>query len=298
MEKIAFKIIVLIFSLLGLIPKHWGDWLGCLLGRVFYIVDAKHRKIAIQNLTYAFDKDSSQTRELSLKVFENLGKVLFEIAWSLRLEEEGFFKYFKIKGLSHIRDAYQKGKGVLILTAHYGNWELLSIIGAMMGYPLSVVYRPIDFKPLNQFIVNYRIRFGGKLIHRRNALRKILSGLSRGELVVLLLDQSVDWYEGVFVDFFGHRTCTNKGMALLALKTEAPVVPAFLIREKFGFTGKFLPEIPLTKTGDKTKDLEINTEKYNKVIESVVCQYPEQWFWVHRRWKTRPFSPWPRRIKK
>lgn len=120
----------------------------------------------------------------------------------------------------------------------------------------------------------------------------------RGELFVLLLDQSVDCYEGVFVDFFGHRTCTNKGMVLLALKTEAPVVPAFLIREKFGFTGKFLPEIPLTKTGDKTKDLEINTEKYNKVIESVVRQYPEQWFWVHRRWKTRPFSPWPRRIKK
>jgi len=298
MEKIAFKIIVLCFSFLGIIPKHWGDRLGCLLGRVFYILDAKHRKIAIQNLTYAFDKDSSQTRELSLKVFENLGKILFEIAWSLRLEEEGFFKYFKIDGLSHIRDAYQKGKGVLILTAHYGNWELLSIIGAMMGYPFSVVYRPLDFKPLNQFVVNYRNRFGGKLIHRRNALRKILRGLSRGELVVLLMDQSVDWYEGVFVDFFGHRTCTNKGMALLALKTEAPVVPAFLIREKFGFTGKFLPEIPLTKTGDKTKDLEINTKKYNKVIESVVRQYPEQWFWVHRRWKTRPFSPWPRRIKK
>ncbi|QTA84353.1 lysophospholipid acyltransferase family protein [Desulfonema magnum] len=294
MEKIVFKIIVLCINLLGLIPKQWGDRMGCLLGRLFFIADAKHRKIAMQNLAYVFGKNPSQTRELSLKVFENLGKILFEAAWSVRLKQERFFKYFKIEGLSHVRDAYEKGRGVLILTAHFGNWELLAVIAAMLGYPISIVYRPLDFKPLDQFIVNSRSRFGAKLIHRRKALRKILRCLNRGEMVAMLMDQSVDWYEGVFVDFFGHRTCTNKGMALLAMKTEAPVVPVFLIREEFGFTGKFLPEIPLTKTGDKTKDVEINTEKYNKVIESVVREYPEQWFWVHRRWKIRPYSLWPR----
>ncbi len=113
-------------------------------------------------------------------------------------------------------------------------------------------------------------------------------------MVGLLMDQNVAWREGVFADFFGRPACTNKGMALLALKTGAPVIPAFLIRNHSGFTAKFLPEIPLIKTGDKVKDLEANTAQYNRVIESVVRQYPDQWFWVHRRWNTRPFYPWPR----
>ena len=108
------------------------------------------------------------------------------------------------------------------------------------------------------------------------------------------MDQNVDWYEGVYADFMGHLACTNKGLALLALKTRAPVVPAFIVRERGGFTAKFLPEISLKITGDTTRDVEENTQRYNNVIESFLRQYPDQWFWLHQRWKTKPYLPWPR----
>jgi len=290
----TYKIISLCVKILGFMPKKWGDRLGSLLGRLFFLADAKHRKIAMRNLSYAMEKDPSQARDISVNVFENLGKVLFEMTWSLSLNEKRLFRHFEIEGLSHIREAHQKGKGVLVLTAHFGNWELLTVIAAMIRFPLSIVYRPLDFKPLDQFIRDFRTRFGGNLIPKQKSMRNVLRNLKRGDMVALLMDQNVDWYEGVFVDFFGHRACTNKGMALLALKTGAPVVPVFLIREKSGFRGMFLPEIPLIKTGDKIRDVEENTQQYNRVIESVVRQYPDQWFWVHQRWKTRPYKPWPK----
>ncbi|MGA7145389.1 MAG: lysophospholipid acyltransferase family protein, partial [Desulfobacterales bacterium] len=125
--------------------------------------------------------------------------------------------------------------------------------------------------------------------------RTIIRCLNRGEMVALLMDQNVDWYEGVFVDFMGHRACTNKGLALLALKTGAPVVPCFMIREKKGFRAEFGPEISTLKTGDKQKDIEVNTQEYNKIIENVIHRYPDQWFWIHQRWKTKPYQPWPRK---
>ena len=106
------------------------------------------------------------------------------------------------------------------------------------------------------------------------------------------MDQNVDWYEGVFVDFMGHRACTNKGLTLLALKTGAPVVPVFMIREKRGFRAEFGSEIPFLKTGDKQKDIEVNTRQYNRIIENMIRQFPDQWFWIHQRWKTKPYQAW------
>lgn len=297
-DSIIVKIIVLCVRVIGLVPRKWGNRLGSLLGRILFIADAKHRNIAMRNMAYAFDRPPHQLRSLSIRVFENLGKILFEVAWSLGLRTHQFSRYFRIEGIQHIRDAYEKGNGVLVLTAHFGNWELLTIISAMLGYPLSIVFRPLDSKPLNQFIIAFRSRFGGHMIPKKKSMRHVLRRLNQGDMVGLLMDQNVTWQEGVFVDFFGHRACTNKGLALLALRTEAPVIPVFLIREDSGFVGKFLPELPLIRTGDRTKDLEANTEQYNQVIESVVRQYPDQWFWVHQRWKTRPFKPWPGHTEK
>jgi len=183
----------------------------------------------------------------------------------------------------------------LLLTAHCGNWELLSVLGAMVKIPQSAVMRPLDFKPLDHFIFNLRTRFGGKMIPKQRSFRKIIRSLNRGEMVYLLMDQNVDWYEGVFVDFMGHRACTSKGLALLALKTGVPVIPVFMIREKSGFRAEFGPEIVTVKTGDRQKDIENNTQEYNKVIENCIRRYPDQWFWVHQRWKTKPYQPWPGR---
>lgn len=283
------------FQLLGMLPLRVGRGLGRGMGRLAFVMSGRYRRITIQNLAGAYPKiGSEEQNKLARKVFENLGMVLFEMAWSLRLNPRRFHRFFQVEGLDHLRNAHGKGKGVLVLTAHFGNWELLSVISAMIGYPLGVVYRPLDFQPLDRFIVNYRSRFGGRLIPKKKSFRRVLRALAGGKLVTLLMDQNVAWREGVFAQFFGHPACTNKGMALLEMKTEAPIVPVFLIRRADGFTGRFLPEIPLIRTGDKTKDLEANTEQYNRVIESMVRAYPEQWFWVHRRWNTKPFYPWPR----
>ena len=296
LDQMIFHMIVLFSRTVGLVPRKAGARLGTVLGRRLYHWDKRHASIAIENLTeaYAGEKNPKEIEAIARRVFQNLGKVIFEICWSLSHDKKNQFRHFTIEGLSNIQKAYDQGRGVLGLTAHFGNWELLTVIGAMLKYPSSIVYRPLDFRPMERFMVLFRTRFGAKMIPKKKAFRNILKSLDRKEMVALLMDQNVAWREGVFADFFGRPACTNKGMALLALKTGAPVIPAFLIRNQSGFTAKFLPEIPLIKTGDKVKDLEANTAQYNRVIESIVRQYPDQWFWVHRRWNTRPFYPWPR----
>ena len=296
LQKIAYRVIKILFKLIGLIPRKLAFRLGNLMGQILFLADRKHRKIALNNLTCAFgnEKNPYEIRILARRVFKNLGQIVFEIGWSLRIERKDFQKYFNIQGLSNYRNAYKKGKGVLLLTAHMGNWELLSIIMAMAGYPVSVLYRPLDFFLLDRFFAMLRGRFGAELIPSAQSMRKILRSLKYGKVVGMLMDQNVDWYEGVFVDFFGHRACTNKGMALLARRTEAPVIPVFLVREKSGFMAEFGSEIPLIKTEDIRKDLEANTQQYNRIIEDFVRRYPDQWFWVHQRWKTKPYCQWPR----
>lgn len=296
-EIIAADFFESLFKLLGRLPRAWTAKMADIMGEMLFCVDKKHRDIAMGNLTYAFgfQKQPQEIKKIARQVFINLMQVVFEIGWSLQLKDSHFTEHFRIDGYHHIQNAYEKGKGVLALTAHFGNWELLTIIAAMIQFPINIVVRPLDFKPLDLFIFNLRTRYGGKIIPKQRSFRTIIRCLNRGEMVALLMDQNVDWYEGVFVDFMGHRACTNKGLALLALKTGAPVVPCFMIREKKGFRAEFGPEISTLKTGDRQKDIEVNTREYNKIIENVIHRYPDQWFWIHQRWKTKPYQSWPRK---
>jgi len=296
-QNIAYGLIANFFKLLGMIPRKWAYRLSHFIGLIFFHVDRKHQKIALSNLTNAFknEKDNYEIRKIAKQVFKNLALILFEIGWSLSLTKKEFSKYFIINGLSRLETARKKGRGVLVFTAHTGNWELLPVASTITGYQISILFRPLDFPPLNQFFLKIRSRFGANMVPTARSMRKILQNLKQGGLVGILMDQNVDWHEGVFVDFFGRRACTNKGLALLALKTKAPVIPIFLVREKTGFRVEIGEEILLVKTGDKIKDIEANTQQYNDAIEAFVRRYPDQWFWVHQRWKTRPYWPWPRR---
>jgi KDO2-lipid IV(A) lauroyltransferase len=288
-------VIAFLAKMMGCLPLKTGRLLGSRLGRLAFYLDARHRAIVLRNLAHAhYGNDSVANRKLARQVFENLGKVFFEIAWASRLSRRGLLKYIRVEGMNHFQNAYRKGHGVMFLTAHFGNWELLAVFPAMIGCPTNIVYRPLDFRPLDRFFIDLRCRFGGKLIPTKRSAARIVKDLRNGETVALLMDQNVDWYEGVFVDFLGQPACTNKGMALLALKTEAPVVPIFMVRKESGFEVTILPEIELFKSDDKIKAIETNTERYNKAIETIVRRYPDQWFWVHQRWKTKGFHPWPR----
>jgi len=294
-DNILFAGLIFFTRAFGQIPRKIGIRTGAAMGRLFYQFSGRYRHIAIRNLRNAYpEKTEAEIKKTARAVFENIGKIPYEVCWSTCMRNDELCRHVSIHGIQYIRNAYEKGKGVLVLTAHIGNWEMLSVVGALIGYPTSIVYRPLDAKPLERFTVKMRTRFGTALIPKKRAFRKILKRLRKKEMVALLMDQNVAMREGVFAPFFNIPACTNKGLALLALKTGAPVVPIFVLRTEKGYKGLVLPEIPLVRAGDKIKEIELNTSAYNQVIENVVRQHPEQWFWVHRRWNTRPSSPWPK----
>jgi KDO2-lipid IV(A) lauroyltransferase len=294
----TFRIIKSFFYLLGSLSRAQARRLSDLLGRLWFQVDFRHRRVALDNLTRAFgrEKKPSEIQSIARRMFKNLILILFEIGWSLHLRPQDYDKYFTIKNFYSGSEESQKSKGVLILTGHVGNWELLPTVSAMAGQTANVLYRPMDYDPLERFFAENRTRFGAKLISKDGSLLRVFKALKRQESVVMLLDQNVGWHKGVFVDFFGRRACTSYGLAFIALKTSAPVVPVFVVRNKDGvsFTAEIGPEITLVKTGDQQKDLEENTQRYNDALEAIIRRHPDQWFWVHRRWKTRPYSHWPR----
>jgi KDO2-lipid IV(A) lauroyltransferase len=268
-----FRILMGVFYVIGRIPRVVSRKIGNLLGDAGYWLDRRHREIALDNISLALGNELDRAEQASLAraVYRNLGQIIFEVGWSVTAELESLYDHVTIEGLENYLAAFKKGKGVLVITAHIGNWELASVVAKKAGMPIHVVYRPLDFRPLDLFFKATRSRFGATLIPSRHAL-----------------------YDGVWVDFFGRRTCTSKGMALIALKTGAPVLPVFLYREASGFRAVFGKEIPLVVTGDKTSDIESNTLNYSKAIEKGIRKHPEQWFWVHRRWKKRPYCLWPR----
>ncbi len=296
-DPLAYTLITAGLRLLGAFPLSRLDAVAQWLGRLWFAIDRRHRKIALKNLGEAFsgEKAPAEIRRLARACFENLSRVIFEIGWSLNRTSEQMRRHVLIQGLSHYRNAVTRKKGVLLLTLHLGNWELLGVVAALAKIQANVLFRPLDVGSLDLFFNRFRSRFGARLIPNARSMRKILKALRRREAVAVLLDQNVDWYEGVFVDFFGKSACTNQGLALLASTTQAPVIPVFLVRKGHRFIAEFSEEIPLVRTGDRRKDLEENTRRYTEALEAAVRRFPDQWLWVHQRWKTRPSQPWPRR---
>jgi KDO2-lipid IV(A) lauroyltransferase len=288
-------LITVLFRTIGRIPGSTADSLAKKAAGLWFRIDKKHRCIAIENLTRAFGREKSQDeiRTLAFQSFYNIMRIPFEIGWSARLTLPELYRHVEIRGAHHMQTALAEGKGVLALAAHVGNWELLPYVASVVGFSADLVYRPLDFSPLDTFFIRLRTRFGAELIPNSHAMRKILRQLKNGHVIAMLMDQNVDWYEGVFVDFFNHCACTNKGFALLALKTGAPVVPSFMLRDRNRFIIEFCEPVKLVDTGDHTHDVEANTLRYNQAIEAIIQRYPDQWFWVHQRWKTKPFCPWP-----
>ena len=286
------------FTAIGRLPAPAREFWATVLGRLFFALAGQRRRITIDNLQRAFggEKSPTEIESIARRVFENLCRMIFEIGWAMRLKESDFPKFFKLTGVPDYEKALAKGRGVLLLIAHFGNWELLPIVAHMTRMPVRIVYRPMDLTGLDLFFKENRARFGGVPVPtHRGAMQRIYRALRRGCPVGMLMDQGVDWYDGVFVDFFNRRAATNNGMAILALKSQAPVVPLFLIRRSRGFEAVFGPELPLIVTGDQTRDLEANTQLYNRVVEAYTRKFTDQWFWIHHRWKNRPYCPWPRR---
>lgn len=276
--------------ILGHIPRLIAYGLGGLLGLLACRILKRHRRTALENLERAFGESltRSERERLVRRLFKNLGVMFFEfnrVAWLKREEVDRFVEF---RGLEKIEKALQKGKGVILLTAHYGNWELLHAALGHKGYTLELVVRRLDSPLFEKFVRWVRTRSGINIVYKVKAMLPLVRRLNSNAVAMILADQNTVREEGFFVDFFGVPASTNKGPALLAHKTGAPVLPVFIVRDGTRHMVEVWDEIELADTGDKDRDAQENTAAFTKAVEKAIRLHPDQWFWVHRRWKTRP----------
>jgi KDO2-lipid IV(A) lauroyltransferase len=272
------------------LPPSAAYRLGTRLGDLAYLLLAERRRITLANLALTFgeEKTPGERRAIARATFRNLGKHLIDFARLRDLTPETFTHTCTVEGLEYIQQLLERRKGLLVLSAHFGSWELAPAIALRLDTPLWVIVRPLDNSVLDRLVATYRRRCGYHSIPKRHALVESLGALRRGEIVAVLMDQSSLRREGVPVELFGIKTYTSKGPALLALRAQCPVVGAFLVREAQGKHRLIVSrEIPVRRTGNLPRDIEENTRLFNRMLESYIRRYPDHWFWLHRRWKRR-----------
>jgi len=278
-------------KLLGLMPRSMSRAFAIGLGRVVYLLHFRLREVGMRNLAMALPEKSEAERASILRgVFTSLGRQLAELCQFPRYTPENIDEVVVYDGLENYERAYARGKGVLFLTAHFGGWELSAFAHSLHGHWLHIVMRPMDNPYLDRMIEHYRTMHGNKTVAKDDFVRGLLAAMKAGETVGILMDTNMTPPQGVFVDFFGIKACTASGLARIALRTDAAVLPGFTIwDEALGkYRLRFDPAVELIRTGDLEADIVANTQKFTKVIEDYVRKYPDQWLWVHRRWKTRP----------
>jgi len=273
--------------LLAYLPAGLGLAVGRGLGDGLWWLLPRRRATALANLRRSFgtERSGADLRRLGRRSFQHVGMNLVEICRYFFRPTDVMLSRVRVEGGEHLAAAAAHGRGVLILTAHYGNWELLAAAHTLSGLPLSIVTRPLDHPALDDLADRFRRRSGAELITKRQAVREVLAALRRNRMVGILLDQNATRAEGVFVPFFGSPASTSKGLALLALRTGAPVVPIFLRREPAGrHCMEVGPALPPPADGLVTT----YTTTFNRVLEAAIRRAPEQWLWMHDRWRTRP----------
>lgn len=277
--------------LVGWVPAHLPPAVGLTVGRrlgdlLWWILPGRRRR-ALDNIRLSLGREMTprEVERLGRRSFQHLGMNLIEACRYFLRPTEVMLSQVHVEGVEHLRSAAAQGRGVLVLTAHYGNWELLAAAHGLTGLPLSIVIRPLDHPILDELAARFRRRSGAELIVKRQAVREVLQALRRGRMVGILLDQNATRAEGVFVPFFGVAASTSKGLAVLALRTDAPVVPVFLRRAPDGrHCMDVSPPLPRPAGGDVVA----YTALFNRVIEAAIRRAPEQWLWMHARWRTRP----------
>lgn len=291
--KLEYAVARSVISVIGLLPRPMAIGIGLTLGRLAYLVPGKLRVTGERNLSLAFPELSVAERKRILRAsFASLGRLLAEFSHFPRATPEKLRELIEYDraGLAHLREAEKTGRGIIFLTGHIGAWELLSFGWSALEYPISFLVRPLDNDRLEQFVENVRTRFGNRPIDKKNAARQSLRVLHDGGTLGILSDLNAHPHEGVFVPFFGKLACTTAGIATLALKTDAVVIPTCAVwdhkKRRYLFHGD--PPVDLIRTGDRKRDVELNTARFAAAIEEIVRKYPDQWLWVHKRWKTRP----------
>ena len=287
----GFALAWLLVKFIGVLPRPLARGIAPATVRVLLAMLPRLRKIAMFNLRLAFPDWTDARRS------ETLQQMTRYIAWQA-VEFARFPKYrraniarvIEVEGHENFLEAQRRGKGVLILTGHIGAWELSSFAHAVYGYPMHFLARPLDNARLDAFVNRYRCLSGNQPIYKNESARAVLKALHSGGIVGILADQNTLPEEGAFVEFFGAAACTTTGVARLALHTGAAVVPGYAYWDVSArkYKLRFDPAVEVVETGDAERDVTENTQRFVKIVEGIIRKFPEQWVWVHARWKTRP----------
>lgn len=273
----------------AIIPHKMGVVIGGITGRLAYYLLARHKKKTIENLRFAFkgEMDEKEIGRIAAACFENLGRSLFELLCIRWRGLKNIQTSITVEGGGHLNEALDLGKGLILITAHIGNWELLGMFLAQKGYKVSVIAAPSKNRGLGEMANAYRTRFNIETIIRgdRSSARKIIKSLRENGMLGVLLDQDIE-SDGVYVDFFGKKAYTPTGITSLALRFDIPTLMIFMVREeRYRHRAVVIKPEGLRRSGDTKSDILHNTAVFTGIIESFIRKYPGQWVWMHDRWR-------------
>jgi KDO2-lipid IV(A) lauroyltransferase len=290
-EKIEYWLVLIVARTLGAMPRGLARLAAGLLAFAVYWAFGRLRRVGVRNLELALPEVSQAERTRILRgVYRSLGWQLVEFCRMARYTAENTRDWIRTEGLEHYLAAQARGKGVLIVTGHLGAWELSSFYHSLMGYPMGMVIRRLDNRRLDDYVNKLRCLHGNRVLHKDDFARGLLTATRAGETVGILMDTNMRPPQGVFVEFFGRPACTASGLSRVALKTGAAVLPGFMVWEaaERKYVLRFGPELKFAETGDAEADAQAATQMCAAATEAWIRRYPDQWLWIHRRWKTRP----------
>lgn len=290
-HRLEYALLWPFIKLMGALPRPLARGVAMLLAGAVYHLHPRLRRVGLRNLEIAMpDLPLKERRRILRGVFRSLARLLAEFCLFPKYSRENVNRVAVYEGFENFDSAQRRGKGVLFLTAHLGAWEVGSFVHSVHGHPLRIVVRPLDNPYVNRLVERYRALHGNRAFAKDDFARGLLSATRAGETVGMLMDQNMTPPQGVFVPFFGVQACTASGIARMALHTDASVIPAFTIWDPVlrKYRVHFDPPLTLVRTDNAEADIVANTAMFNNVLERYVRKYPEQWLWVHRRWKTRP----------
>jgi len=279
-----------LFYIIKLIPRQISIVISDFLGRKAFRLLKKHRDITLSNLNGVFGDDPKKNVRIAEDVFRNIAKNGADWVRFLSYKKKDISRLVtEVDGIENLDQAIKEGKGVILLASHFGNWELLSIYLYSHGYTGAIIVKRLYFHKYDKLINRLRKRFGANIIYRDESPKKILKVLKNGGMLGILADQDMDSVEGIFVDFFGKPAYTPVAPVKLGMVTEANLVPAFMIRKPDN-TYKLVIEKPmaLVSEGDKERSIRKYTQAWTSILEKYVREYPDQWVWMHSRWKNQP----------
>jgi KDO2-lipid IV(A) lauroyltransferase len=290
-QRLEYALAWPIIKIIGMLPRFLARAMAMTIAGMVYVLHVRLRQVGMRNLRLALPEMSRREHVRILRgVFISLGRQFAELCLFPKYTKENVGQVVVYDGFENFERALARGKGVLFLTAHLGAWELSAFAHSLHGHPLKIVMRPLDNVYLDRLSRHYRTMHGNSTVDKDDFVRGLLSAMKAGETVGILMDTNMTPPQGVFVDFFGIPACTASGLARIALRTDAAVVPGFTVWDPVlrKYRLRFEPAVHLVRTGNDDADAVANTALFTKVIEDYVRRYPDQWLWVHRRWKTRP----------